>query len=266
MSHNYDVNMYQSLVELLENMSTFLQYATTDDEGITSDNTLPWFLKQTERLRKVVCHHKGRIWRNLLDDDYPWAWFKIAVCSTKIFALMPDCALAPATNKAAPSDKVPAAAKPRLEIVKLTFDSLVSNINSAMDNGDCGSLGNETPQPIWKQICVPRYQRWKRQFEKPNSNTTHNNTNGGGGGAGNSTNKKPDAGKSGDKGKTSASTEVPPMAFSQSPKAVALALLTLQNTQNSSTVEKTGNSVCASPRRNARGCLFGSNCNKLHLT
>jgi hypothetical protein len=99
MTHNYDVNTYQSMVELLANTSTFLQYATANNEGVTTNNTLPWFTKQTKQLLKVICHHKGRTWRTLLDDDYPWAWFKIAVCYTNIFALMADCTLPPAINK-----------------------------------------------------------------------------------------------------------------------------------------------------------------------
>jgi hypothetical protein len=182
-------------------MSTFPQYATADDEGVTSNNNLPWFSKQTQQLLKIVCHHKGCTWRTLLDDDYPLAWFKIAVCYTNIFTLMANCVLARATNTAAQSGKAPATAEPRLERVKLVFNSLVSDINSAMDNGDCGSLGNKTPPPIWKQICVPRYQRWKRQFKTPNSNVTGNNTNGSSGGAGSGHDNKPDAEKPGDKGK-----------------------------------------------------------------
>jgi hypothetical protein len=48
MTHNYDVNTYQSMVELLANASTFLQYATANNEGVTTNNTLPWFSKQTK--------------------------------------------------------------------------------------------------------------------------------------------------------------------------------------------------------------------------
>jgi hypothetical protein len=268
MTHNYDVNTYQTVVEMLANTSTFFQYATADDEGATSDDTLPWFSKQTERLLKVICHHEGRTWRTLLDGDYPWAWFKIAVRYTNIFALMADCALAPAINKAAQTDKAPVSTEARLERVKLAFDSLVTDINSAMENGDCGSLGNETPPPIWKQICVTRFQRWKRQFDAPAPTNTRNNTNPGGngsGGGGGGKEKESDADKQIDKSKDKRQNGGGSRGLFTKPKSGGFGIA--DNAKYPKFNYKGENrELCVRfSTRQSRGCPFGANCNKFHL-
>jgi hypothetical protein len=108
---------------------------------------------------------------------------------------MADCALAPAINKAAQVDKAPVPAKPRLKCVKLAFNLLVTNINSAMENGKCGTLGNKTSPPNWKYICTTKYQLWKRQFDTPVQTNNCNNPPGGGGGGGGDAGKKSDASK-----------------------------------------------------------------------
>jgi hypothetical protein len=265
MTHNFDVNTYQALVELLANTSTFLQYATADDEGVTSDDTLPWFSKQTERLLKVICHHEGRTWRTLLDQDYPWAWFKIAVRYTNIFALMADCALAPAINKAAQADKAPVDTETRLERVKLAFSSLVTDINSAMENGDCGTLGNETPPPIWKQVCVTKYARWKRQFEAPGQSSTRTNTPSGSGTAadGKSIDK---ADKSSDKGgKDKRQNGGGPRGLFIKPKSGGFGIADNAKIPKFPWKGENRDLCIRYSVRQSRGCPFGGSCNKFHL-
>jgi hypothetical protein len=265
MTHNFDVNTYQALVEMLANTSTFLQYATADDEGVTSDDNLPWFSKQTERLLKVICHHEGRTWRTLLDEDYPWAWFKIAVRYANIFALMADCALAPAINKAAQADKAPSATENRLERVSLAFTSLVTDINSAMENGDCGTLGNETPPPIWKQVCTTKYARWKRQFEAPSQPNARNNPPSGSG-SGADGKGKDNTDKTTDKGgKDKRLNGGGPRGLFVKPKSGGFGIA--DNAKIPKFLWKGENrDLCIRYSvRQSRGCPFGGSCNKFHL-
>jgi hypothetical protein len=186
MTHNFDVNTYQDLIEMIANTSTFLQYITSDDEGKTTQAETPWFSQQTENLLKVICHHEGKTWRTLLDQNYPWAWFRMGVRFVNIFSMLADLAMYPTANFKAQTD-IPPINEAKLTRIEHTFLTLANDISTALDNGDCGTFATETPPPIWKEVCTERYSLYQRQRQlefafqnNGNGNGNNNNANGNG--------------------------------------------------------------------------------------
>jgi hypothetical protein len=162
MTHNFNVNTYQAMVELLANTASFVMFMVCDKD-LHKSTDLPYFAVRTETVLDSLCHHSGRSWRDLLDKEYPWAWFKMAIRLCNIFAMFADMALHPTTNTACQEDKCPDQADKKLRMIVAAFDKLEYDICESMDAGDPGKFGDSNPHPIWKATCKPQYEVWKRQ-------------------------------------------------------------------------------------------------------
>jgi hypothetical protein len=86
MTHNFNMNTNQSMVEFLSNTATFTMFMVCNKDLNKSSN-LPYFAVRTETVLDSLCHHSGRSWHDLIDKEYPWAWFKMAIRFCNIFSM-----------------------------------------------------------------------------------------------------------------------------------------------------------------------------------
>jgi hypothetical protein len=142
MLHNFDMNTFAAVVGLMSNRSTFIQFVTSDKHFQQAAGPLPFLAQKTEDLIKLLHHHKGCTLCNVINRNYPWAWFKIAVRYSNIFAIQADYALNLFINSKAQQGNNIDDDKKNLERVKLAFKRLEYNITSAQESGKPNAFGS----------------------------------------------------------------------------------------------------------------------------
>jgi hypothetical protein len=292
MSCNHDVNTFLATIGLMANVSTFLQFITCDKHFQRAAGPLPFFAQKTEELIDQLHHHEGRAWKNVMDRDYPWAWFKMAVRYANIFAMLADFALDSYINGEAQLGNDIDPSNSKMERVTLAFKRLSYDIAAAQESGEPNAFGSDTPPTIWKEVCKPRYEVWKRKRQAEleinvggnnhnnnanNGNNGNNRTNDRGGrgrggrsdtyggrGAGGSNNSNQNGTANGGGNNTTAPSgkgvfvktdPTKPFIFDQS---CPVPTFRQQGQERDICLRFT--------TRNSGGCLWGARCNKYHLT
>jgi hypothetical protein len=286
MSHNFDVKTFAAVVGLMSNTSTFIQFVTSDKHFQRAAGPLPFLAQKTEDLIELLHHHEGRSWRNVMDHDYPWTWFKIAIRYSNIFAMQADYALGSFINSKAQQGNDIDDDEKKLERVKLAFKQLEYDIASAQESGEPNAFGSDTPPTIWKEVCESRYEIWKRRRQaeleiptdgqKYHTNSNQNNYNGNGNAHGRQNNHggrggrgghgDGPGGRGGGGGGTGNSHHSSRGVFIKTDPAKPFIF---DQTCPVPTFRDSGmtKDLCLRfATRNAGGCIWGNRCNKYHLT
>jgi hypothetical protein len=280
-TRNFEVNTSDTVCAMMANTALLLLFFKSDTIGsVVKDDEVPVFAAMTETILSIITQNSAREWKKLLNNEYPWAWWAIAKKYSNLMAELMKLAIDPSTNQDAQGNINPKADNKSLTKIIKGFADLGRDIEAAIEDCSTGNLTNATPPPIWKQVCPKRYQQYQTKSHQQYNPVEHNHphsehnsrnqsTRGGRGGG-----RQTPQGRGGGRGFDTRPTQ----REGHTPREIQGIGIFIQVDTN----QPLGLGNIKIPRfnhkgkerelcirfctKNGKGCPFGKDCNKYHLT
>jgi hypothetical protein len=179
-TRNFEVNTAEAVCAMMANTALLLLFFKSDMIGtVVKDGEIPIFAEMTETIISLITQPSAREWKKLLNNEYPWAWWAIAKKYSNLMAELMKLAIDPSTNQDAQGNVNPKDNNKSLTKIIKGFSDLGRDIETAVEDCSTGTLTNSTPPPIWTEVCPTRFKLYQAKTRKLNGTDDTNSNNDG---------------------------------------------------------------------------------------